>query len=279
LDTGPKPPGGILSPRLSGEDHTHVHALPRTAILLAAGSAKRLKELTRERPKCLLDVGGKTLLEHQLSAMRSAGIDDFVIVTGYYAEAVERAAAGPGVRFVRNPIYDRTNSIYSLHLALPAVSAGFVLTNADVLFHPRLLARLLHDGAADALLMEPNRELGDEEMKVRVEGGRVRALAKDLPAGSYDGENLGVLKFSAAGAQRLRLEVGRLIDAGDVNAWAPRAFSAMCGDHEIGVVPTAGLPWIEIDFPEDLDRARRITWPRIETTLGGAGSPALETRA
>lgn len=255
-----------------------MHEPPRTAILLAAGSAKRLKELTRDRPKCLLEVGGKTLLDHQLSAMRSVGIDEFVIVTGYFAEAVERAAAGPGVRFVRNPIYDRTNSIYSLHLALPSVRAGFVLTNADVLFHPRLLARLIHDGAPDALLMEPNRELGDEEMKVRVEAGRVRELAKDLTRGNYDGENLGVLKFSAPGARRLVGEVTRLIEAGEVNAWAPRAFSAMCGDHEIGVVPTAGLPWIEIDFPEDLERARRTTWPRIESTLGETGPQVLAER-
>lgn len=255
-----------------------MHEPPRTAILLAAGSAKRLKELTRERPKCLLEVGGKTLLDHQLSAMRLAGIEDFVLVTGFCAEAVERAAAGPGVRFVRNPIYDRTNSIYSLHLALPAVKAGFVLTNADVLFHPRLLTRLLQDSAADALLMEPNRELGDEEMKVRIEGGRVRELAKDLTRGNYDGENLGVLKFSEPGARRLAREVARLVEAGDVNAWAPRAFSAMCGDHEIGAVPTAGLPWIEIDFPEDLERARRVTWPRIDATLGGTGPNVLAER-
>lgn len=236
---------------------------PRTAVLLAAGCAKRLKHLTADRPKCLLEVGGRTLIEHQIGALRENGVDDVVVVTGYLASQLE-AACGPGVRYVHNPVYATTNSIYSLHLALPAAAGPIVLANADVLFHPDLLRGLLAAAHPDALLYEPALALGDEEMKVRIEDGRVLAFGKNLPAGRYHGENLGVLKFSAAGTARLAAEVDKLVQAGEVNAWAPRAFDAMCGDHPIRAVPTQGLPWIEIDFPEDLDRARTAVWPQIE---------------
>lgn len=233
---------------------------PRTAILLAAGCARRLLDLTADLPKCLLEVGGASLLGHQIRSLRRVGIDDIVVVTGYRAEMIERTCGGDA-RFVRNPVYDTTNSLYSLHLALSEVRGGFVLTNADVLFHPELLARLVHSPYPDALLYERNPRLGDEEMKVRVVDGEVKALGKDLPAGTYDGENLGVVKFSARGSERLAIEVGRLVEDGQVNAWAPRAFHAMCGDYPIRAIPTGGLPWIEIDFPADLTRAREQVWP------------------
>ncbi len=239
---------------------------PRSAILLAAGCARRLQHLTADRPKCLLEVGGRALIEHQIDSLRAAGISDIVVVTGYFAEMVE-SACDERARFVRNPIYDTTNSLYSLHLALAELGpapGGFVLTNADVLFHPELLLRLVRSPFPDALLYEPNPALGDEEMKVKVENGRVLGLAKTLQRGSYDGENLGVVKFSQLGAQRLRREAERLtITEGQVNAWAPRAFDAMCGEHPIRAISSAGLPWIEIDFPEDLERARNVTWPLI----------------
>ena len=236
---------------------------PRTAILLAAGCARRLGALTEDRPKCLLDVGGRSLIEHQVATLRGLGVEEIVAVTGYFADKVE-AVLGPDVRSVRNEVYDETNSLYSLNLALQVVRDGFVLANADVLFHPKLLKGLLDAPHPDALLYEPQTALGDEEMKVRIgEDGRVEAMAKTLPPGTYHGENLGVLKFSAAGAARVAQAAAALVEAGDVNAWAPKAFDAICGEHPIHAVPAEQVPWIEIDFPEDLERARRVVWPKI----------------
>lgn len=239
---------------------------PRSAILLAAGCSRRLKLLTADRPKCLLEIGGRTLLEHQVGALRAAGVERIVVVTGYFADKV-RDCGGPALEYVHNPVYDRTNSLYSLSLALDHGQDGFVLANADVLFHPRILEYLVLAPFRDALLYEPGIALGDEEMKVRLEDGRVSAIAKDLPAGSYHGENLGVLKFSAEGAARVAAAARQLVALGEVNAWAPRAFHGICADYPIHAVPTRGLPWIEIDFPEDVERARAQVWPRIERDL------------
>ncbi|MBI4878964.1 MAG: phosphocholine cytidylyltransferase family protein [Planctomycetes bacterium] len=237
-------------------------ASPTTAVILAAGCSRRLKELTASTPKCLLDVGGTTLLDHQVGCLRANGIERILVVTGYFGEKIA-ARLGAGAQFVRNDVYDRTNSLFSLHLALPRCGAGMVLMNADVLFHPELLRLLLSSPFPDALLYEPGENLGEEEMKVRIEEGRVTAMAKTLEAGTYQGENLGVLKFSPEGVARLRQAASTLVEAGEVNAWAPQAFDAICRDHPIRALATRSLPWIEIDFPADLERARGTVWPRI----------------
>lgn len=237
---------------------------PTTAILLAAGCSRRLGALTETRPKCLLEVGGRSLIEHQLDAMRAAGVERFVIVTGYLADKVRATCGHQDVEYVQNDDYATTNSLYSLGLALARGAGGFVLTNADVLFDPELLIRLLRAPGPDALLFEPGEALGDEEMKVRVSPqGTVEAMAKSLPAGGYHGENLGVLKFSADAHARLTPIVDALLAENQANAWAPKAFDRLSQEHPIQAISSRGLPWIEIDFPEDLARAREVVWPRI----------------
>jgi choline kinase len=248
-----------------------LNEIPRTAVLLAAGCARRLGELTNDRPKCLLEVGGKALIEHQIDALRGLGVDDVLVVTGFCAEQVE-SRLGDRARYVRNDVYDTTNSLFSLHLALAEVPGAFVLTNADVLFHPDLLSRLLRAKAGDALLYEASRQLGDEEMKIRLDGEFVTALAKTLPQGTYHGENLGVLKFSARGRELLYAAASDLVARGDVNAWAPKALDAIASRLQIAAIPTAGLPWIEIDFPADLERARVEVWPKLAARRAGVAS-------
>ncbi|MFH0945206.1 MAG: phosphocholine cytidylyltransferase family protein [Planctomycetota bacterium] len=235
-----------------------------TAVLLAAGCARRLVHLTRETPKCLLDVGGKTLIRHQLDAMRACGVDQFIVVVGFWAEKI-RNHLGDSVRYVLNEVYDSTNSLYSLSLALPHVTGGMVLTNADVLFHPKLLSRLVTSPHPDALLYEPGEQLGAEEMKVRLEGARVTAMSKSMEPGTYHGENLGVLKFSAEGVRRLRAATDELIGKNELNAWAPMATDAICKEYPVHGISSGLLPWIEVDFPADLERARKLVWPRIKS--------------
>ena len=100
-------------------------------------------------------------------------------------------------------------------------------------------------------------------MKVKVQGDRIMDIRKDMNPADADGENVGVLKFSAAGSCGLFAKVAELVSRGVVNAWAPRAFQELCPAHPLYAVSTEGLPWIEIDFPEDLERARTEIYPRI----------------
>lgn len=232
------------------------------AIILAAGRGRRLGNFTDVRPKCLLRVGGRTLIDHQLEALRGCGIEEAVVVVGYNAEAV-RAHLGDSVRYVVNQRHADTNSLYSLWLARDYAKNGFVLLNADVLFDPEVLRRLLHSSHRDALAVERRDHFDEEEMKVALKGDRVVAMSKTLAPEQAHAENLGVVKFSAAGARVLFAKMEELLANGGENHFAPYAFSAIAAGHPLHAVPVDGLPWTEIDFIEDLLYARNHVWPAI----------------
>ena len=245
-------------------------------IILAAGKGGRLNGTAGERPKCLVEVGGLSLVERQVRALRSAGINEIVIVAGCQAPSVRRSC-GQGVTYVENPRYAETNSLYSLWMARPLLFEGFVVLNCDVLFHPALLHDLLASPHENALLLEyceANRPLGAEEMKVKVRGGRVVEMSKAMDPAEADGENLGIVKFGARGAAALVEIMDGIVGSGSVRDWAPRAFSEFAQSHPLHVVGTRGYPWIEIDFPEDYRRAVAEVLPRIERLLDEEASEA-----
>lgn len=232
------------------------------AIILAAGKSRRLGGLTEARPKCLLPLGGQTILDHQRENLRAVGITDITIVTGF-CDALVRRHCPKGVTFVENPVYDRTNSIYSLWLGLRGRRGSVVVLNSDVVFHPGILQRLLGSSRPDALSVCFQDGMGDEEMKVRVEEDRIVDIRKDMDPAEAHGENVGVVKFSAGGTEVLFEHLDRLVAGGTVNAWAPLAFQHMCSEHPLYAIDTGGLPWIEIDFPEDYGAACCQIYPQI----------------
>ena len=237
------------------------------AIILAAGKGTRLNGVDL-KPKCLFEVGGRTLLDRQLAALAARGINDVSLVLGFEAERIRRRCP-PNVSFVINSRFEETSSLYSLWLAREHLADGFVVLNCDVLFHPQLLTRLLSAPFADALLVDlvdkQNNQLGDEEMKVKIEDGRVVDIRKDLAPAEADGENVGVVKFSADGAKRLIDEMDSLISSGGGQRdWAPRAFRDYALRYPLHAISTEDFPWIEIDFPADYQRAQEEILPRIE---------------
>ena len=237
-------------------------------IILAAGKGSRLNGTAGESPKCLVKVGGLTLVDRQIRALRAAGIDDIAVVVGCQADQVRRAC-GHGITYVENSKYAQTNSMYSLWMARPLLFEGFVVLNCDVLFHPVLLSDLLTSRHENALLLAYREAdqppFGDEEMKVQVRCGRVREMSKQMVPEDADGENLGIVKFGPEGATELVTIMDRLVAAGSLREWAPRAFCDFAQVRPLHAVGTRGFPWIEIDFPEDYQRAVREVLPQIET--------------
>lgn len=247
------------------------------AVILAAGSGSRLRPVIGPYPKCLANVGGLTLLERQLEALRAHGMGAITVVVGYRRDAIE-PVCGRDVHFIYNPDYATTNSLYSLWLARDLLSDGFVVMNSDVLFHPHLLTRLLASSHDDALLVarrEEETRYSDEEMKVHVRNGCVAAIDKALDDQHADGENVGVAKFGAEGARVLLRHADQLVATGAVREWLPRAFHAFSQERPLHVIETAGYPWIEIDFPEDYMRACRDTMPAIAANVVPARSPRV----
>jgi L-glutamine-phosphate cytidylyltransferase len=236
-------------------------------IILAAGKGSRLNGTAGENPKCLVKAGGLTLIERQIRALRHAGIDDIAVVVGCQADQVRRAC-GHGITYVENSNYGQTNSMYSLWMARPLLFEGFVVLNCDVLFHPVLLNDLLTSRHENALLLAYREAdqppFGDEEMKVQVRCGRVREMSKQMDPDDADGENLGIVKFGPKGAAELVTIMDRLVAAGGLRDWAPRAFREFAQVRPLHAIGTRGFPWIEIDFPEDYQRAVREVLPQID---------------
>jgi L-glutamine-phosphate cytidylyltransferase len=244
-------------------------------IILAAGRGARLNGGSNDMPKCLVTLGGETLLSRNVRLLRNAGIHDVVVVVGCAAETVRRTCQG--VEFVENARFAQTNSLYSLWLARPMLADGFVVMNCDILAHPQLVTDLLTARHEDALLVayrDGDTTYGEEEMKVRVRCGRVIDISKTMDPQEADGENLGIVKFGPAGAQVLVEEMDALIADGNHKAWVPRAFKAFAERRPLHAIGTRGLPWTEIDFPEDYRRAVEVVLPQIERHVSALPRPA-----
>ena len=233
------------------------------AVILVAGASRRLLSYTAEVPKCLLEVGGKTILDYQLDAIEELGITEVIIVTGYRREQVHEAlaarAAGLHITpFVNHQFFD-TNTAYSLALAREAFAGEQILyMNGDVLFLTQLLRRVQEAAAANPMAVERKR-CGDEEVKVIVnDGGRILEVGKELDPAASLGEFIGVARFDAAFTTPFADALDRVIAAGERTAYFERALDLLAADHPLHAIDVTDLPCIEIDFPADLQKAREM---------------------
>jgi choline kinase len=232
------------------------------AIILAAGVGSRLRPLTDDLPKCLLEVGAQTIVDQQVAALGRCGITEVIIVVGYRGDRI-RGHLGDRVRYLDNPRYEATNSLYSLWLAREELVTGALILNSDVLALPLLFDRLLRSPAPDAILVELGDSFEPEDMKVTLAELQVVDFGKNLPRERSHAHNVGVAKFSEAGAARLIEYLEQLVATGHENDWAPRAFREFASHWPLTAVATEGLPWIEIDYLADLTRARLEIEPAI----------------
>ena len=205
-------------------------------------------------------------MRRQISSLRECGVREIVVVVGYQQDQV-REECGEGIQFVENPFYRETNSLYSLWLARGHLTDGFLVLNSDVVFHTDLLRELLQSHHQAALLVShrsaEGAPLGAEEMKVRLTDSRVTDISKEMDPAEADGESIGIAKFAPAEARHLLRYLDRLIANGGSREWVPRAFQEYAQHHQLHVVGTGTYPWIEIDFPEDYERAVRQIAPRL----------------
>lgn len=237
------------------------------AVILAAGVGKRLWPVTQHRPKCLIEIGGQSLLYRYLESLSSLGIQRADIVVGYKQEmiraAVEAKSFGLRVNFLVNEQFHR-GSISSLWIARTALDTDVVIMDADVLFHREILRRLVESPYPNALLMDDSVKQTGEECMVVAEGGRVIALTKKMPA-RYDlaGEGVGFLKVRHADTPHVVASLRTFVDR---EAWQMEYEDALIDffrEVKVGYEVIGGLPWTEIDFPEDVEKAERDVLPKL----------------
>jgi choline kinase len=239
------------------------------AIILAAGVARRLAPLTDRTHKCLLSVGGRSLLDRMLDALARAGVEETTIVVGHCQDQVRAAAAARRdvmrIRCVENPEYHK-GSILSLWMARDAMlGADTISMDADVLFPRTFLPELIAAAEPSALLLDRGFHDTGEEVKLYGVGRRVIALGKKVVPERWDvvGEGIGFFKCGRNDAREyLRLLEASIAETGGANEYED-ALHELLARVPVGWVDVTGLPWTEVDFAEDLRRAESEILPRI----------------
>lgn len=250
--------------------------MPTKAIILAAGVGARLGADSGDRPKTLLQFGGKSLLARHIDILTAAGVAEIAVGVGFRADliAAELRAIAPSVpvRLVVNDRY-RDGSIVTLWCMRHEMTGDgdILLMDADVLCDPRMITRLLRSEHVDCLLYDGDFEPGDEPVKICVRDGRIVDFRKKVDA-EFDhcGESVGFFRFSPATAATLAARVGDYVSAGRIDQPYEEAIrdlllAAPIGGNGggFGYEDVTGIPWVEIDFPEDIARAQKQILPRI----------------
>ena len=237
-------------------------------VILAAGMAKRLRPLTDSRPKCLLEVGGRTLLERTVCAMQQAGINEFVVVTGYRENMIREFFHTPhstfhtpqNVTFLHNADYEHNNNIYSLWMAGKVVRGReFLLMDSDILCDPAAVVRIAEE--TEPALALNRHELGEEEMKVVVDADmRIVEISKTCRPEDAMGESVGIEKMTADYSEALFRELDQMIlQEHLIDIFYERAFERLIPQgHTFRVVDTTHYFSYELDTPEDFQRAQEL---------------------
>ena len=231
------------------------------SIILAAGRGSRMKDLTEERPKCLVELRGKSLLDWQLDSLRAAGIDEIAIITGYQRERL----ANRGLVEFHNARWAETNMVSSLTCSLTWLQAEpCIVSYSDIFYSPVAVQSLMACSASLAVTYDPNwlqlwkQRFGDplldaETFRLTAEYNLKEIGNKPKSVHEVEGQYMGLLRFTPEGwSEMLRIRAGlnseqcdkmhmtgtlqKVIDAGRVN---------------IAAVPYTG-EWGEVDSAADL---------------------------
>jgi choline kinase len=233
------------------------------AILLSAGQGSRMLPLTAERPKCLIELSGRSLLEWQLDALSGAGLAEVVIVTGFRDDLVDAVAERrEGVRTLFNPFYHVADNLGSVWMARAEFGCDTLLLNGDTLVSPALLAKVLGaDTGPIAVTIDEKEAYDADDMKVLRDGDRLLRIGKALEPGGYNAESIGLLAFRGDGPRLFAEQVDRMMRQPDgTRLWYLRAIDALAqAGADVRTVSIRGEEWQEVDFPEDVEAAKALT--------------------
>ena len=241
------------------------------AIILSAGQGSRLGHLVDDRPKCLIEFNGRSLLDRQLDALEACGVHEAVVVTGFHDElvdeAIERRSGGPAVRTVFNPFYKVADNTGSLFMAREELAGDCLVWNGDTLVSRELMRRVVENDRAGICVTIDRKEAYDEDdMKVVEEAGRLRAIGKRIAAG-VNAESIGLLAFRSGGAEQFRDAIDRAMRTPEgTTIWYLRVIHHLAQNGEVWTLDTEGEEWGEVDFPADVETANALTarWDAAE---------------
>jgi len=233
------------------------------AVILVAGIGSRLRPITEDRPKALVDLDGETILARAVRLLAEYGVRKVVLATGYREDAVQAAmkSAPLIVEYCKNPEFDRTQNSVSLALCRARVGTdAFFKLDGDVVFQRQVLERLDASRAELAVAVDAGRKLDAEAMKVTTTGQRITAFGKGIELAASAGESIGIERIAANASDRLFEALDRTIAGGETGLYYEDVYSALIARAELEAeaVAVRDLPWTEVDDFADLERAREL---------------------
>ncbi len=236
------------------------------AVILAAGRGTRLEAITRNKPKCLVHVNGRSILDRQIEALLSlAAIEQIVVLCGYRAEQIKSHLANhyrgeSRLLYIENKDFATTNNMYSLFLARDHIAGqDLILMNADVVFDPTIV-RDLATTPHNSICVEVG-TYAEESMKVIEQDGRLVSISKAIKPEEALGVSIDVYRFTPDGTEVLLSEVAEIIESnGNRNEWTELALDRLMarGSLEMKAFDIQKRIWYEIDNLEDLWSAEAV---------------------
>ncbi|HEY6661456.1 MAG TPA: phosphocholine cytidylyltransferase family protein [Sphingomicrobium sp.] len=235
------------------------------AIILSAGQGSRLGHLVDDRPKCLIEFSGRTLLDRQLDTLEANEVHEAVVVTGFHDELIEQAIArrsgGPAVRTIFNPFYKVADNTGSLYMARAELAGDCLVWNGDTLVSQALMAKVVGNDRSGICVTIDRKADGydDDDMKVVEAGGRLKAIGKRISEG-VNAESIGLLAFRSGGAEQFRAAIEAAMRTSEgTTIWYLRVINQIAQSGDVWTLDISGEEWGEVDFPPDVDNAQALT--------------------
>ena len=233
------------------------------AIILAAGRGTRLYPYTQYIPKCLLDIGGNTILEHQLNHIKDCGISEVVIVVGFGFERVENFlrnfdSLGMRIKTLYNPFYQTTNSLISLWIARGEMNEDIVVMNGDDVFEIDVLDKALSvTNEKICLPIKRKKSYEDEDMKVNLDKERIVDISKSIIT-NISAESVGLRVFRDTGVEIIKRAIEEeMRSPGAEKKWYISSIQRLINKgYKIKSLDIEELFWMDVDYPVDLFKVR-----------------------
>ena len=237
------------------------------AILLSAGQGSRLLPLTAERPKCLIEFSGKSLIEWQVEMLARAGVKRIDVVTGFMTDEVEEHVAridDPRVEITChfNPFFKVADNLGSCWIVRERMKGDFLILNGDTLVSEDIVRRV-QEGSdwPIAVTVDVKPAYDSDDMKVsRGQNGRLARIGKTLTAEVSNAESIGFLAFRGEGVELFRETVRQTMRTPDgVNHWYLKVIDMIADSGKVGTKSIEGMDWAEVDFSNDIETATELT--------------------
>lgn len=230
------------------------------AIILAAGEGNRIKGFT-DKPKCLIEVDGISLLENTLSSLNREGFHEVVLVVGYRAELIKEFGSSfkdMKLTYINNPLYKTTNTMYSLYLAHRYLSGGVLIFDGDILFEHRVLQRVL-EGEEDYWAVD-NFKDSDGVMLTADQTGKIVKIEIIRERSTFPQRYkcAGIIKVSPKLGAKFASWLHEDVEKGDTHIYNDIVLARRLDRHPIYICCISGLKWAEIDTEEDYRRAQAL---------------------